>query len=160
MNLHEVFLASQMMSANEDNFIHIETIDITTDGVSMLKRTNEPDGTLYNFKKVLVRLIVPKGETTASGQININSSYPIMWREDMISSTSSSVSCIKAKIENGMLDGFCLLTKGVSERATPNYRSDILFTPCEKIDTITVFADPMSVNLPIGSTIEIYAVRN
>ncbi|MBR5514428.1 MAG: hypothetical protein IKV85_10670 [Ruminococcus sp.] len=160
MNLHEVFLASGMMGGSEENYVHIETIDVMSDGVSMLKRTNEPDGTPYNFKKVLVRLITPRCDVTAAGQININSSYPILWRDDIISSTGDSVSCMKAEIKNGMLEGFCLLTDDISGRAVPYYRSDTLFSPCESIETITVFIDPMSVNLPIGSSVEIYAVRN
>ncbi len=160
MNLHEVFLASQMSGASEENFVHIETLEISTDGVSMLKRSNEPDGTPYDFKKVLIRIIVPKSTSTSAGQINLNSSSIMMWREDMISAASDTVSVVKAEIKNGMLDGFGLVAKEITERANPSYRSDVLFTQCERIHTISVFTEPMSANLPFGTTIEIYAVRN
>lgn len=159
MNLHEVFLAAQMSGGGDSGvYRHIETLTVNEAGVSMLKRTTEPDGTPYDFKKVLVRLIVPKGNTTSSGQININSTCTALWRTDFVSASSNSVSTVKAAVENGFIDAFALCTKTVTERISPSYKSEILFTPIENIHTITAFTDPSSVHLPIGTTMEIYAV--
>lgn len=149
---------SSRVGSFEKPFRHIETLTVNEEGVSMLKRTTEPDGTPYDFKKVLVRLIVPKGNVTSSGQINLNSTWTPLWRTDFVSASSNSVSTVKAAVENGFLDTFALCTKTVTERISPNCKSEILFTPIENIHTITAFTDPSSVHLPIGTTLEIYAV--
>lgn len=146
-------------SVTEKPFRHIETITVNEDAVSMIKRTTEPDGTPYNFKKVLVRLIVPKGDTTSAGQININSVITALWRTDFVSASSNSVSTLKASVENGFLNCFALSTKTVAERTAPSCKSEILFTPTENIHTIKAFTDPSSVHLHIGTTLEIYAVN-
>jgi len=132
----------------EKLYRHIETITVNEDGVSMLKRTTEPNGTPYNFKKLIVRLIVPKGNITSSGQINLNSNCTVMWRTDFISTSSSSVSTVKATAENGFVDAFALCTKTITERVSPSYKSEILFTPIENIHTITAFTDPSTVHFP------------
>ncbi len=159
MNLHEVFLAAGMSGgSNSGVYRHIETITVNEDGISMLKRTTEPNGTPYNFKKMIMRLIVPKGNTTSSGQINLNSDCTVMWRTDFVSASSNSISTVKATVENGFVDAFALCTKTITERVSPSYKSEILFTPIENIHTITAFTDPSTVHFPIGTTLEIYAV--
>ena len=159
MNLHEVFLAAGMSGgSNSGVYRHIETITVNEDGISMLKRTTEPNGTPYDFQKVLVRLMVPKGNTTSSGQVNLNSDCTVLWRTDLVSASSGSVSTVKATVENGFIDAFALCAKTLTERVSPSYKSEILFTPVESIHTITAFTDPSSVHFPIGTTLEIYAV--
>lgn len=145
-------------SVTEKPLRHIETITVNEEGVSTIKRTAEPDGTPYNFKKVLVRLITQKGNVTSSGQININNTYTALWRTDFVSSSSSSVSTLKASIENGYIEAFALNTKTVTERASFSIKSDGFFTAMENIHTITAFTDPSSVHLVAGTTLEIYAV--
>lgn len=158
MNLHEVMLASQLMGGSNRKFRHIETVIVDTTGVSMVKRTQEPDGTPYDFRKVLVRLTVPKGNITSTGRINLNTTCTIAWRTDFISSSSEVITTVRAELDGGFINGFSLYTKTVSERIAPSTKSEVLFNQYDNIHTITVFTDPSSIHLPVGTKLEIYAV--
>lgn len=64
-------------SEKEKEWELIETITVEEDGVKILERTQEPDGTPYNFKKVMVYVYHPitTNQGQAGVQINDNKGY-------------------------------------------------------------------------------------
>lgn len=163
MNLHEAFYIAGMVGdgsgTNEASYSLIERININETGVSIIMRTSEPDGTPYDFSKAIVKIAAPRGTTTVAGQINFNSKCISLWRNDLISASSESVSIAKLSIDNGFANTMALCASSITERVTPTYKCELVFMEMKSIQTITTFTDPSTVYFPVGTVIEIYAVR-
>lgn len=144
---------------NERPYELIDKINVGGSGISMITRTAEPDGTPYNFKKMLVKVVVPKGDSKSAGQININNDCVALWRADLVNDEKQTASIIKAAIENGYPNILPLSSYAIDERTTPSYRPDLLFRKMENIKSLSVFITT-SGSIPNGTSIEIYAVRN
>ncbi|MBQ6945792.1 MAG: hypothetical protein IJN43_15950 [Ruminococcus sp.] len=168
MNLHDIFCATSIAGANcggegttrEASYSLIEKITVSVSDISMIMRTNEPDGTPYDFKKVMIKLTAPKGGGTAVGQINLNTSCVAMWRNDVIAPDNTRVSIVKASIENGYVNTISLCGQSMAERIIPTYKAEYIFLKMENINSISAFIDSDSIKFPIGTVLEIYAVRN
>ena len=140
MNLHEVFMAAQLSENMHGKFELIEKITVSASDVALIKRNAEPDGTPYNFRKVVLVLKVPKASQTAPARININSDYTVGWRADMICKDNETVNCVKGAVDSGFLE--IDTTQAI-----------------EKIHTVSAFTDPSTNYFPVGTTFSIYAVR-
>ncbi len=168
MNLHDIFCATSIAGAScggegtarEASYSLIEKITVSVSDISMIMRTNEPDGTPYDFKKVMIKLTAPKGGGTAVGQINLNTSCVAMWRNDVIAPDNTRVSIVKASIENGYVNTISLCGQSMAERIIPTYKAEYIFLKMENINSISAFIDSDSIKFPIGTVLEIYAVRN
>lgn len=167
MNLHDIFCVSSMVEAPsggttaeaEGNFTLIEKINVSDSNLSMIMRTSEPDGTPYDFKKVLIKVIVPQGKGKSTGQINFNNESVALWRDDMVLADKKTASVVKAVIENGNLDVLPLCAYAIDERTAPTCKLEHFFTKMERIHTISVFVSTGSICFPSGTVIEIYAIR-
>lgn len=145
---------------NEESYELIDKCTLNDSDISMIMRTKEPDETPYDFKKVLIKVIVPTGKGKAEGQININTDYVALWREDLISAEKQTASVVKAVIENGYVDILPLCSYNIDERTAPSYRPDLLFIKMANIKAISVFVSESPFGFPRGTSVEIYAVRN
>lgn len=144
----------------EQSYVLIEKITVSVSDISMIMRTQEPDGTPYDFKKVMIKLTTPKGTGTGVGQINLNTSCVAMWRNDVVAPDKGKVSIVKASIENGYINTISLCGDSMAERITPTYKAEYIFLKMTNIHTIAAFVDSDLIKLPIGTVLEIYAVRN
>lgn len=144
----------------EQSYELIEKITVSVSDISMIMRTNEPDGPLYDFKKVMIKLTAPKGNGMAVGQINLNTTCVAMWRNDVVRPDNTSVSIVKASIENGYINTISLCGTSMAERITPTYKAEYIFLKMGNINSISVLVDSNSIRFPIGTVLEIYAVRN
>lgn len=165
MNLHEIFLAGQLMgggssdSDGENKFELIEEININENEIAIVKRTTEPNGTPYNFKKIVVMISVPISNVSSAGRVNINSEIAVGWRTDMISSDYATTTTLKAQIDGGLLDAYCLYSKAETERTAPDYRPDYMLRTIEAINSLAIFSDPLGTDFPVGTKMIISAVR-
>lgn len=130
----------------------------TTADVTSLVRTQEPDGTLYNFEKVFIYFIAPSGGENASlgyAQMTANQTYCATYA---IVATTVRYAKILVDITSGLMLSRCSYGTnpasmgGVTERLNPVTLSG---TP---ISRLTMNPTTPSVYLP-GSRIEIYAIR-
>lgn len=167
MNLHDLFCVSGIVETSseggtveiEENFTLIEKINVSDTNLSMIMRTHEPDGTPYDFKKALIKVVVPQGEGMSVGQINLNNSCVALWREDMVLADKKTASIVKVAIENGYLNILPLCSFAMDERTVPLFKLDHFLTQMESIHTISVFVSTGSICFPSGTVIEIYAIR-
>ncbi|MBR3969938.1 MAG: hypothetical protein IKJ87_02550 [Ruminococcus sp.] len=159
MNLHEVFMAAQLSENMQGKFELIEKITVSASDVALIKRNAEPDGTPYNFRKVVLVLKVPKASQTAPARININSDYTVGWRADMICKDNETVNCVKGAVDSGFLETRSIYAKTETERVAPSVRVIDTTQAIEKIHTVSAFTDPSTNYFPVGTTFSIYAVR-
>lgn len=158
MNLHEMFFVSSKSGDSPKNYRHIDTINVTDSYVAILKRTQEPDGTPYRFKKILIKVSIPMSSSTSAARINLNSTNTICYRSDMVSSNNSTLTTVKAEIDGGLIHGFMLNANSADEYSTPLYKGSLMFDNHECIHTVTAFMDATSTYFPIGSSVEIYGI--
>lgn len=170
MNLFEVKLASKMASKNNTGtttavrkvkrYELIETITITKDGITAVERTAEPDGTPYDFEKLIYTIECEPAASTSTGWISINDLGNYGYSSAMIG-TSKTFLGGSVQIENGRLTGtFCAERSSISTMgAVRNYGHGIGTNEADKIEKIRFLVQNTS-SFPIGSVITIHAVRN
>ncbi len=161
MNLHEIFLATQLAGGNRDTeYELIDTVNIRESSIAKIERTKEPNGTDYDFYKVVILMTVPIAQLTKGGKINLNNSVPAVWRSDMLLSGSQTFTYVNAGIDGGFFDIYGMYAKTIGDRIAPNRRLDTLFMQGKNIHSITIQLDSLDCSFPIGTTVQIYAKRN
>lgn len=162
MNLHEIFLASQLTGGEkETDFVLIEKIEVNETGIVKFERTKEPDGTSYNFKKAMVIVKVPIANFNMAGKILVNKelTHVAHWNNEMLSLNSVSVSFMKAVVDSGYMDCFGLNGNSESTRTERVTRIDTMLSEISSITALTIQVDSISAYYPVGTQITIYAVR-
>ena len=167
MKLHDIFCISGMLEASsgggtavtEENYSLIDKINVSDSDLSMIMRTCEPDGTPYDFEKILVKVIVPTGIGKAAGQININTDCVALWREDLINAEKPTASVVRAVVENGNINILPLCSYAIDARTAPSCWHDYFFRKIENIKALSVFVNTSSIGFPLGTSIEIHAIR-
>lgn len=133
---------------------------VTTEELASISRTQWPDGTLYNFKAMLIKMKVPAGGGT--GLINV--AYANGW-ETLVTSSINSIATVprwgwsKAMREHGLW--VCQFSAGSSEFAQSVYQMAGLQEKLNRlpITCVVISAPTKDVLLPAGTEIKIYGVR-
>ena len=145
----------------------IETITIEENGVKSIERTQEPDGTPYNFKKVMVFVHHPiaenNGRTAFKFYNTQNTSDYVVSHGQSLETTRANDSVFYMESINGHLFSFSIVC---NENAARFETVNIATSPSAvrrtlKMDSVT-FLNYISLNgytLPIGTTMDIYAIR-
>ena len=86
----------------EGNYELIESITVSDDTTTVIERTAEPDGTAYNFKKVIVKVAIPAQDTDGTNYFatRINDAF-FVWSQNVISKTDGYF-WQQIEIENGI----------------------------------------------------------
>lgn len=73
----------------EGNYELIETIAVSDDTTTVIERTAEPDGTAYDFKKIIIRVSIPAQDAAGSNYFatRINDKF-FIWSPNAISKTA------------------------------------------------------------------------
>lgn len=149
----------------EGNYELIETITLTED-MAAIERTQEPDGTAYNFKALLFQATIQP--TSVSGAnytlavlVGCGSKKLAIGYIDNAVSTSSALTCYGECDEHRgfanfrCANGMSNLGSNTTQRGSSN--SYLL----EPFDNITYFRLRFPViSIPSGSVVKIYAVRS
>lgn len=146
---------------------HIETIPIEEDGIKTIERTQEPDGTPYNFKKMLMYIHHPISTVTgrtgikfdANGGTNYVSSTGSQLRADYSTDSVYYFEVVKNVI---------FAISATSLVGNPDYETNYAsITNCitrkaVEVDDAIKYFRYGSLNghvLPVGTTMDIYAIR-
>lgn len=150
-------------SKKEDEWELIETITIEEDDVTNIARTEEPDGTPYNFKNIYVCVSVPT-KSTESGNVNIYiGDGANKWRGEITLKNFFSKSYDNIKLWGTYLKNNNLLIP-ISLEGSP-WSPTLIYSNPHKLKSsfimksIMFSAIPSSMLYPIGTTFEIYAIR-
>ena len=156
-------------SEKEKEWEHIETITVEEDGIKVIERNQEPDGTPYNFKKMMFFIHHPV--TTNEGKTGLK-----LYRETIdglsayLGSGTASLrkegftdSVYYAEVIKDILYGHCAtaLKSGNEYDASSAYIGNFVPRKLVKINAIEYvqYRSLNSFTLPIGTTFEIYAIR-
>ena len=149
----------------------IESIKIEEDGITGIERSQEPDGTPYNFKKMVAYVHHPVSEKTGRTGFRFlpkevsdsTNSYLSTNSAQALHNTYETDSAFYAEVIKDVLYG----TGVTAVSSAPSYESTNLgisnFVPRKyvKMNAITFFRYS-SLNgfvLPAGTTMDIYAIR-
>lgn len=99
---------TEITQLSRDRNAKFELIDsyICTDDLSVFTRTSEPDGTPYNFSKLLVVIRSKANAANAGGYFRINTSYTLAYATKMIT-TTDGYQTLYAEAKHGRLFGEC-----------------------------------------------------
>lgn len=136
----------------------IETISVTEENTTSITRTTEPDGTEYNFEKILIKMHLLASESTDTIAIRLNNISSSIFVINI-----RTVECYPiayGHIENGMFIGQYTGTGAttVTASATLNNAYSRIGIFIDNISKIA-FKTNSGIPIPVGSTFEIYAVR-
>lgn len=147
----------------EEEYKMIETIAVDKE-VSSLSRSQELDGTRYNFKKIYIDIKTPQGSEKKVGIVSLNggSVVPIVYLNNAIETHESGAWCkVFAHIDGNVLRG-----EGESSINGPSQLTwtngnvymrgfgEIGVTHIDRFQLVIV-----SGVIPVGTVIEIYGVR-
>ena len=145
----------------ENEYELIETITIAEDGIVQVSRASEPNGTPYNFKKVVVKnKIMPAGKADALN-VWFNNDVQVCTISTGAHATSTIYSSARAWKENGVL--MCQAANGsvaiygVIATYGMSYGRSVVQTKKNIEKVRFIYATEM--NIPVGSTFEIWGVR-
>ena len=145
-----------LKTEKEKKYELIETIDVTEENTTLIERTAEPDGTEYNFEKILIKAKLLANTQQATISVNVNDNLMF----NFINKTSDTYHAAYGSIENGMFIGQYTRFGGATA-----VTSISLYSNYEKIgafmDNIYGIAFRITTDyyIPVGSTFKIYAVR-
>ena len=147
----------------EGSYELIESITVSDDTTTVIERTAEPDGTAYNFKKIITKFAIPAVGEAKSNYISTRvNNHLSIWSNNVLSASDTMYCWHRMSVENGIYeqearDG----TKwdgSIGTLSGPSYHS-IYFAANSSITKIEIFLSG-SMALPSGTKIDIYAVRS
>lgn len=147
---------AQKLAAEEGVYELIETITVEEE-VASISRTQEPDGTPYNFKAMHINTLMEIGKVASAINYLFNSANATGGNH--IATAFKSCGQAKAWVENGVIDAYTAY--GVSGKFIYAQMYKIAqVNTMKKADAIkTLRIDAVSTAMPVGSTIEIWGVR-
>ena len=92
-----------LKTEKEKKYELIETIEVTEENTTSIERTTEPDGTEYNFEKILIKICIAASETTGTITTYIDTSGISIAAHNIKTTVSNVIEY--GYIENGMFIG-------------------------------------------------------
>lgn len=137
---------------NGRHYEYIETITISEE-ISKLNLTAEPNGTLYNFKKLFMKYTLPKlgAATWWTFQVSGNKN---VFGDNMGNTSYETIYRFEAEVENGLLSAnYSYHTNHTSNpsNAWKCLAREIKTTPIDSLNIVGA--------IPVGATFEIWGVR-
>lgn len=146
-------------ATNENEYELIESITVS-EALDSFKRTEEQDGTRYNFGHMLLKIQCPAG--TGNGTYNISfSSLCVVTISNMVSTAARTSYCFCEKTR-GILKGMAQVTGSIYSSANIQGSSfnGTGVKLSRNIDSISINrSGDSSGQIPIGTKIEIWGVR-
>lgn len=147
-----------LKAEKEKKYELIETVEVTEENTTLIERTAEPDGTAYNFEKILIKIQLLANTAQTTLTIYTNQSQT----GGFTNVTTDKFYLAYGYIENGMYISF-YAPEGASTSSTGmsfkmgSSRTGIFMDSINEI----AFRTPSSgeYSIPVGSTFKIYAVR-
>lgn len=146
---------------------HIETITVTEDETKVIERSQEPDGTPYNFKKVIVYVHHPiaenNGRTAFKFYDTQNTADYVVSHGQLLETTRANDGMFYMEsIKGHLFSSSIVCNENVAKYETVNVAtSPSAIRRTLTMDSITVL-NYLSLNgyvLPIGTVMDIYAIR-
>lgn len=155
--------AAIVEATKEDKYELIETVNIEDDTVNTIDRTEEPNGTAYNFKKVYVEVKTPYHSTDIPGVIGLGGNY-ITYAPRMVSTIEAGfVTKCYIEVDCGMLKtrSFGTSNSDYSQASqTFNlYQRTYGGFMLDAITVVRVLVVGATDTFPIGTVINIWGVR-
>ena len=148
----------------EGNYELIETITVSDDTTAAIERTAEPDGTAYNFKKIITKFAIPAVGESLNEHIatRVNGAL-FVWSYNVLSTSGPMYCWHHFSIENGIYiqraqNGINLSAAMVPDIG-PSYYSSTVAANKPNISRVGIFFSN-NVVFPSGTKIDIYAVRS
>jgi hypothetical protein len=149
-------------SEKEKEWELIEVITIEEDGIMNITRTEEPDGTPYEFKNIYIYAVAPT-KSTENGTLAIYGGDGVnKWRNSIMINTFLNKNYDNVKAWGTFLESNGWLIP-ISSNGQ-NWSPATLFTNMSKPVSAFIMKSIMigaggSTQLPVGLTLEIYAIR-
>lgn len=147
----------------EGNYELIESITVSDDTTTVIERTQEPDGTAYDFKKVIVKYAIPQQAASTSNYLatRFNNQF-FVWSQSPISSSGKTYCWHQVWIENGLYRQLVVNASiyggSMATLVGPSYDA-VKNTASASISRIQPFISGDRA-FPSGTKIDIYAVRS
>lgn len=141
----------------EGNYELIETINVTDEGIQLIERTTEPDGTNYKFKAIYLNCNVPQAEQKGFMYSYINKDiYADM--PGSISAKGTSIGQVMAECKYGTLCGYGIAALNIGTSST-YWRYVTNSNKPKGYMSINNLKIRSTVPIPVGTEIEIWGVR-
>ena len=157
----------RMTSANITNALGkyelIESITVSDDTTTVIERTQEPDGTAYNFRKMIIKAAVAQA-SVASAQFStvIGASVASAWSNNATSTTGTIYITQWLEVKNGIFNVRTHNGTTNSGYNTTDYGGSYseAITSMESLIRIRMRLNSGALAFPSGTKIDIYAVRS
>ena len=142
------------LASTPEQYVLIDSIN-TTEEVNEIKRTLEPDGTAYRFKRILANICCPKADAAASMYIWNGSGIQIGYVGNAVN-TSERYCRVTVDTSRGYLESQCTTPTGKNSYQSVNVTAASVFRAMQVLDGIRFTA---GTKFPAGTKIDIYGVR-
>ena len=136
----------------------IETITVSEEGVIVVERTAEPDGTNYDFKAIFLSCTTPKSQQGGFLYTYINGAIHADMPSSIVTTDGGGIGQLFAEIKYGMIDGYGMGAQNVGTSA-PKWRyvtQQNLPNGEQSIKSLTLRS---TVPIPVNTVIRIWGVR-
>ena len=137
-----------------ERYEKIESIE-TTEEVNEIKRTLEPDGTAYAFKRITANIYCPKADAAASMYVWNGSGVQIGYVSSAVN-TGERYSRVTVDVSRGYLESQCTTPTGKNSYQSVTVTAASVFRALSVLDGIRFTA---GTKFPTGTKIDIYGVR-
>ncbi len=151
---------TKLETRNNRKYQLIETITVEDEDVSAISRTEEPDGTAYNFEKIRIEMNVKAASGSSSLFVTANQKN-IFVSSGILTTSGERFAISNCRVENGLLlSDFTGSAKaegvgtiGLAKYEAADYLDNIQSNSITDIEIFT------PVTIPVGSTFKIYGIR-
>ena len=150
----QVVAETKAQMAAGERYECIDTV-VTTEPVNEIRRTQEPDGTAYRFKRILANIYCPKADAAASMYIWNGSGSQIGYVGNAVN-TSERYCRVTVDTSGGYLESQCTTPTGKNSYQSVNVTAASVFRAMQVLDGIRFTA---GTTFPAGTKIDIYGVR-
>lgn len=146
-------------ATKENEYELIETITVTEE-ITVIERTAKPDGTPYNYKKMLVKCHYNKATGSSGVGLRVNDGCTLSGASQLNANNEMHNHYI-VDVTGGIFYGRCM--GGISgEFSTATDYPPAFYwlgRPVESINKINLYSIGGTVSIPVGSKIDIWGVR-
>ena len=147
----------------EGNYELIESITVSDDATTVIERTAEPDGTAYNFKKMIIKAAVAQA-SVASAQFStiIGNGVASGWSNNATSTSGTMYITQWLEVKNGIFNVRTHNGTTNSGYNTTDYGGSYYeaIVSMDALTRIRMRLNSGALAFPSGTKIDIYAVRS
>lgn len=166
MNNIDLFLATRKASGTaiqtNRKYELIESITVSEDEINSISRTAEPDGTAYNFDKIIVKIDVSTAsETAANILVKTAGNVSRVTFQDGITANQGGGAHMSYEfdVNEGVRKLIFSSVEASGNPCTLHSRQDCLALSESKVASLNISSGSAAVPFPLNTKIEIFAVR-